>query len=93
MTTSGSLARMQHDDIPGSPARMQHDDIGRVKRGPAAPHCHELSHLSSHAPRPAALEHLEHLECRLQPIPPGCFTEKLGWTRGNGIATGVCVSV
>lgn len=24
-----------------------------------------------------ASEHLEHLECNLQPSPPGCFTKKL----------------
>ena len=32
------------------------------------------------------LEHLEHLECNLQPIPPaGCFAKKLSEARGNGI--------
>jgi hypothetical protein len=31
------------------------------------------------------LEHLEHLNCSLQPSPPGCFTEKLSEARGNGI--------
>ena len=30
-------------------------------------------------------EHLEHLECGLQPSPPGCFTIKLSEARGNGI--------
>ena len=30
-------------------------------------------------------EHLEHLECSLQPSPPGCFTKKLSEARGNGI--------
>jgi len=29
--------------------------------------------------------HLEHLECSLQPSPPGCFTKKLSEARGNGI--------
>ena len=29
--------------------------------------------------------HLEHLECSLQPSPPGCFTRKLSEARGNGI--------
>lgn len=28
---------------------------------------------------------LEHLECGLQPSPPGCFTKKLSEARGNGI--------
>ena len=27
--------------------------------------------------------HLEHLECSLQPSPPGCFTKKLSEARGN----------
>ena len=27
---------------------------------------------------------MEHLECRLQPLPPGCFTKKLSEARGNG---------
>ena len=31
------------------------------------------------------MEHLEHLECSLQPSPPGCFTKKLSEARGNGI--------
>ena len=35
--------------------------------------------------RQASLEHLEHLECSLQPSPPGCFTKKLSEARGNGI--------
>ena len=29
--------------------------------------------------------YLEHLECSLQPSPPGCFTKKLSEARGNGI--------
>ena len=29
--------------------------------------------------------HLEHLECSLQPSPPGCFTRKLSEARSNGI--------
>ena len=29
--------------------------------------------------------YLEHLECNLQPSPPGCFTKKLSEARGNGI--------
>ena len=28
---------------------------------------------------------MEHLECILQPSPPGCFTKKLSEARGNGI--------
>ena len=28
---------------------------------------------------------MEHLECSLQPSPPGCFTKKLSEARGNGI--------
>ena len=30
-------------------------------------------------------ETLEHLECSLQPSPPGCFTKNLSEARGNGI--------
>ena len=30
-----------------------------------------------------AREHLEHLECSLQPSPPGCFTKKLSEARGT----------
>ena len=30
-------------------------------------------------------KHLEHLECDLQPLLPGCFTKKLGEARDNGI--------
>jgi hypothetical protein len=29
--------------------------------------------------------YLEHLECSLQPSPPGCFTIKLSEARSNGI--------
>ena len=29
--------------------------------------------------------YLEHLECRLQPIPPGCFTEKLSGRVVRGV--------
>ena len=35
-------------------------------------------------PLAAALDS-EHLECSLQPSPPGCFTKKLSEARGNGI--------
>jgi hypothetical protein len=37
------------------------------------------------------LEQLEHLECSLQPNPPGCFTKKLSEARGNGIGFAVTV--
>ena len=38
-------------------------------------------------PREAGMRpgNLEHLECSLQPSPPGCFTKKLSEARGNGI--------
>jgi hypothetical protein len=32
-----------------------------------------------------AIQYLEHLECSLQPSPPGCITKKLSEARGNGI--------
>jgi len=52
--------------------------------GPARPDAHGHAH-GSRVGGPHGQEHLEHLECSLQPSPPGCFAKKLSEARGNGI--------
>ena len=50
----------------------------------------QLSLPAQHTASKTEREHLEHLECSLQPSPPGCFTEKLSEARGNERDRGRC---
>ena len=57
--------------------RWRNDAVHRAVRTHGGMHCRDQES-SPHG-------HLEHLECSLQPSPPGCFTKKLSEARGNGI--------